>query len=220
MAARGRKSREWGDEHWTRRAKADGMRARSAYKLEQLQSRFRLLRPGMAVLDLGAAPGGFAQVAAKHCGPKGMVLAIDLQPIAPISGVESMELDLCSPQAPDRILDHLRGHGGRAFDLVLSDMAPPLSGIADADQAAAERMWQACLGIARTPGVLVQGGALVCKTFAGSALTDFDLDLRRSFAKVRMHRNPVTRAASKELYAVAQGFRATAPDRPQGQGEI
>ena len=191
-------------------AKREGFRSRAAYKLSEIDDRFRFLKPGRRVLDLGAAPGGWSQVAAERVRSvdgqgerKGQVVAIDLLPMEPIAGVESIELDFMDDAAPARLKAMLRG--GRA-DVVLSDMAAPGTGHARTDHLRIIGLAEAAAEFACE--VLEEGGTFVCKVLQGGAERGLLDRLKRAFAAVRHVKPPASRAESAEMYVVATGFRA------------
>ncbi len=186
-----------------RKAKREGYRSRAAYKLLEINQRFRLIRDGHSVVDLGAAPGGWLQVAAELAGPKGRVLGFDLQPIQPVGGgsVRAYELDVLAQDAAERIGGLLDG----PVDCVLSDMAPRLSGIRDADhQRALELARKAC---AIAMAVLKPRGALLFKTFTGAGVEGLAKEMSGRFQSVQRVRAEATRKGSSEFYVVAKGFR-------------
>ena len=186
-----------------RKAKREGYRSRAAYKLLEINQRFRLIRAGHAVVDLGAAPGGWLQVAAELVGPKGRVLGFDLQSIQPLSGrnVQAYELDLLTEDAAERITDLLGG----ASDCVLSDMAPRLSGIRDADHQRALDLARKAYEIARA--VLKPRGAFLFKTFTGAGVEALVEEMSGRFQTVQRVRSGATRKGSSEIYVVARGFQ-------------
>ena len=181
------------------RAKAAGLRSRAAFKLIELDEKFKLLRPGLGVVDLGAAPGGWTQVAVQKGAAR--VVAIDLLPIDPIPGATILQGDFLSDDAPDRVRAAL---GGPA-DLVLSDMAANTTGHAATDHLRIMGLAEAALDFAVT--VLAPGGACVCKLFQGAGERAFQDMLKQRFAKVRHAKPPASRRDSAETYVVAQGFR-------------
>ncbi|HEX2385934.1 MAG TPA: RlmE family RNA methyltransferase [Candidatus Binatia bacterium] len=186
-----------------RKAKQEGYRSRAAYKLKELARRFRLIKPGDRVLDLGAAPGGWLQVAAELAGPKGKIVAIDLQPIAPLGGanVVVLQADATTAESKAKVKEAL---GGSA-DCVLSDLAPRLSGIRDADISRSLELVRMAHGVARE--LLGPGGSFVAKTFAADELRDFFAELKRDFASVERTRPEATRKGSSEIYFCARGFK-------------
>lgn len=189
-----------------RKAKQEGYRSRAAYKLKELARRFRLIKPGDRVLDLGAAPGGWLQVAAELAGPKGRIVAIDLQPIAPLGGANVVVLqgDATTAESKAKVKEALRG----GADCVLSDLAPRLSGIRDADISRSLELVRMAHGVARE--LLGPGGSFVAKTFAADELRDFFAELKRDFASVERTRPEATRKGSSEIYFCARGFKGGA----------
>jgi len=187
-----------------RQAKAEGFRARSAYKLIELDRRFRLLRPGAAVVDIGAWPGGWMQVAAERVGSLGRVVGIDLVPVDPLPEAHASTLvgDVSDPSVLAAVLDQL----GRRADVVLSDAAPKLSGVRARDEAACESLGGAVLDAVRQ--LLAKGGVLVMKTFMGSGHDELLRRLREQFEQVRLARPETSRQGSAECYLVAAGFHA------------
>jgi 23S rRNA (uridine2552-2'-O)-methyltransferase len=185
------------------RAKRDGYRSRAAYKLIELDDRFRLLRPGGRVVDLGAAPGGWSQVAAARTKAplKGKVVAIDLLAVLLVPGTIALEMDFLAPEAPAALAAALAGPA----DLVLSDMAAPATGHGATDHVRIVALAESAYDFAR--GVLVEGGAFVAKVYQGGTEGELLKALRRDFATVRHAKPPASRAESAEVYVVAQGFR-------------
>ena len=189
-----------------RKAKREGYRSRAAYKLLEINQRFRVIRAGHVVVDLGAAPGGWLQVAAELAGPRGRVLGFDLQPIQPLSGrqAQGFELDVMAQDAAERIDALAEG----AVDCVLSDMAPRLSGIRDADRRRALELVRKALEIARS--ILKPGGAFLFKTFTGTDVEPLLKEMSECFQTVQRVRSGATRKGSSEVYVVARGFRGVA----------
>jgi 23S rRNA (uridine2552-2'-O)-methyltransferase len=186
-------------------ARRAGYRSRAAYKLEEIDDRFHLLKPGGRVVDLGAAPGGWAQVAArrvKSAEGRGQVVAIDLLPMEPVTGVEAIQLDFMDAAAPGRLKAMLRD--GRA-DVVLSDMAAQGTGHARTDHLRIVGLAEAAAEFACE--VLEPGGAFVCKVFHGGSERSLLQRLKRAFATVKHVKPPASRAESAEMYVVATGFR-------------
>jgi 23S rRNA (uridine2552-2'-O)-methyltransferase len=181
------------------RAKDAGYRSRAAFKLAELDQRFRLLKPGTRVVDLGAAPGGWTQLAVQR--GAAMVVAIDLAPIDPIAGATILQGDFLADDAPDRIKAALQGPA----DLVLSDMAANTTGHAATDHLRIMALAEAALAFA--VAVLAPGGAFVCKLFQGGGQAAFQAQLKQRFAQVRNAKPPASRKDSSETYVVAQGFR-------------
>jgi 23S rRNA (uridine2552-2'-O)-methyltransferase len=186
-------------------AKRAGYRSRAAYKLAEIDARFSVLAPGKRVVDLGAAPGGWAQVAAERVHSaegRGQVVAIDLLPMEPVAGVESIELDFMDPAAPGRLKAMLRG--GKA-DAVLSDMAAQGTGHARTDHLRIVGLAEAAAEFACE--VLERGGAFVCKVYQGGSERELLGLLKRAFATVKHVKPPASRAESAEMYVVALHFR-------------
>lgn len=199
-------SRQWLQRHlndpYVAAAQEEGYRSRAAFKLLQLNDKFQLLRPGMRVLDLGAAPGGWTQVASKLIGEKGSKLvALDILPMEPMPGVAILEMDFLADDAPDK----LKALMGGPADLVLSDMSPNTTGHPGTDHIRIMALAEMAAHFA--VDILAPGGAFVCKFFQGGAEKDtLDL-LKRHFAKTRHAKPAASRAESSETYLVAQGFR-------------
>jgi len=201
------------DRFW-RKAKKEGLRARSAFKLDEIQRRFHVLRAGARVLDLGAAPGGWCQVAARAVGPKGFVLGIDLEPISRLPfPVETWVADAFSPG----LLARLRTQGRAPYDAVLSDLAPKTSGIRSSDEARSLELAERALGLSLE--VLKRSGVFVVKVFMGG---DFESFLRRSraaFLDVRVVRPEASVArGSKEVYLVCRGPQPLEESAPEPDG--
>jgi 23S rRNA (uridine2552-2'-O)-methyltransferase len=181
-----------------------GYRSRAAFKLLQLDERFHLLAPGRRVVDLGCAPGGWAQVTAQLVGPQGKVVGIDLNPTDPVPGATILEGDFRDAAMADRIRDALGG----AADLVLSDMAAPATGHAATDHLRIVALAEDAFAFAET--ILKPGGAFVAKVFQGGAEGALLAALKRAFAEVRHAKPAASRAESAETYVVAKGFRGGA----------
>ena len=186
---------------YVQRAARAGYRSRAAFKLLQVDARDRLLRPGIRVLDLGAAPGGWSQVAAQRVGSAGRVVAADLVPMDPIRGVHVIQGDLRDAVLRARIEEALCGKA----DLVLSDMAPKLSGVASADEARAQELVDTALALSAE--LLKPEGALLVKMFHGSGLEAVIQRMRAVFAKVDMRKPPASRSGSSEVYALCRGLK-------------
>lgn len=187
---------------YVREAQRRGYRSRAAFKLLELAERDRLFRPGMTVVDLGAAPGSWSQVLHERLGPKARIVAIDLLPMAPVAGVDFVQADF----ADDEGLAALERSVGRSrVDLVLSDMSPNLSGIDSADQARSIHLAELALDFARRH--LGPGGAMVVKVFQGSGLAEYQRAVRRHFGKVYLRKPKASRDKSREHYVVAKECR-------------
>jgi len=189
------------------KAKREGYRSRAAYKLLELEQRFHLLKPGMAVIDLGAAPGGWTQVAVKRTradaadGVRGKVVALDILPMDPVPGAQVLHLDFLADDAPAAIREAL---GGGA-DVVLSDMAPPASGQRETDHLRIMALVEAAAAFAAE--VLKPGGAFVAKVWQGGTEAGLLAQLKRDYASVKHAKPPASRPESAEVYVVATGFR-------------
>jgi 23S rRNA (uridine2552-2'-O)-methyltransferase len=185
------------------RAKRDGLRSRSAYKLMEIDDKHRFLKSGARVVDLGAAPGGWSQVTAKRIGAsgRGRVVAIDLLEMSPLTGVDFTRLDFLDPQAPDRIKAML---GGEA-DVVMSDMAANATGHRPTDHLKIMALAETAAEFARE--VLAPGGTFLCKVLQGGTETALLAQLKRDYSSVKHVKPAASRADSAELYLLATGFR-------------
>jgi len=186
---------------YVRAAKERGFRSRAAFKLIEMDERLKLLKRGMRVVDLGAAPGGWTQVAVEKVGPRGEVVALDILPMEPVAGATVLQGDFQEQEVEERVLAAM---GGRA-DLVLSDMAPNTTGHQATDHLRIMALAELALAFARR--VLAPGGAFVAKVFQGGTEKDMLAALKRDFAVVRHLKPPASRKDSAELYVVATGFR-------------
>ena len=206
MAARSKSSQRWLKEHFAdpfvKKAQAEGMRSRAAYKLEELIERDRLLKPGMVVVDLGAAPGGWSQVLRRDLGDRGRVLALDILDMPSIAGVEFVHGDFREPEALSRLQALL---GGVRADLVLSDMAPNMTGVDTVDQARA--MYLAELARDFAGEYLKLGGNFLIKLFQGEGFDDYVRDLRRGYTRLVIRKPAASRRRSNEVYGLATGKR-------------
>ncbi|HEU0117954.1 MAG TPA: RlmE family RNA methyltransferase [Alphaproteobacteria bacterium] len=204
-ARRTESSRQWLQRHlndpYVAAAKDAGYRARSAFKLLQLDEQFHLLKPGMRVVDLGAAPGGWSQVALPKIGKKGKLVALDILPMDPLPGVHIIEMDFLADDAPDKLKAALDGQA----DVVLSDLAPNTTGHPKTDHIRIMAMTELAAHFAME--VLSPGGAFVCKFFQGGAEKTILDQLKKSFTKVKHAKPAASRAESSETYLVATSFR-------------
>jgi len=189
-------------DRYFKKAKNEGYRSRAAYKLLELQQRYRILRPGDAVVDLGAAPGGWLQVAAKIVGPKGKIVGVDLQAIEPFPK-SPIEL-ICGDINDDAIQQKIKQHLGDRADGVISDMAPKLSGIRDADMARCLELNRMALNLAAE--LLRRGGILLIKSFISGDLQAFTAEIKQQFTEVQRTKPDATRQGSSEFYFLAKGF--------------
>jgi len=199
-------SRAWVHDHlndpWVQRAQAEGYRARAAYKLIEIDERDHLLRSGALVVDLGAAPGSWCQVAVKRCGPKGKVFALDLLPMEAVAGVDFLLGDF----SEDAVLEELeRRLEGARVDLVMSDMAPNLSGVATVDQARSIHLCELALDFAARH--LKPGGQFVVKVFQGEGFMEFRRQMEAAFSSVQVRKPKASRDRSAEVYLLAKGLR-------------
>lgn len=206
--AKGRKlsSKRWLERQlsdpYVAEAKRLGYRSRAAFKLEQMDDKYHFLKRGGRIVDLGAAPGGWVQVAVQRIGPDGIVVGIDLQEIEPIPGASLLRGDFLEADAPERLKRALEGG---AADVVLSDMAAPSTGHARTDHLRIMALAEAALHFALE--VLAPGGAFVAKVLQGGSERDLLAALRRNFAKVAHVKPAASRKESAELYVVATGYR-------------
>lgn len=202
--ARSKSSRRWLKEHFedefVKRAQREGYRSRAVFKLDEIQHKDHIFRPGMAVVDLGAAPGGWSQYAARLTGRKGSVVAMDILPMEPLPGVEFVQGDFRDDPVLERLLALLRG---REIDLVMSDIAPNISGMDAVDQPRA--MYLAELAVDFADSVLRPGGDLLVKLFQGEGFDALLKDLRGRYETVVMRKPRASRARSREVYALARG---------------
>mgnify|MGYP000638532065 CR=1 FL=1 len=200
--SRSKSSREWlkrqHNDDYVKRAVAEGYRSRAAYKLQEINSRDKLFRPGMTVVDLGAAPGGWSQVACQLVG-KGNVVAIDLLPIDPLDGVDIIIGDFREAEIQQEVIKRL---AQRKVDLVISDMAPNFSGIRDIDLPRAVYLVEIAFEFAQE--VLVPGGSLLVKIFQGEGFTECLQMLKGSFKTVVVRKPKASRSESREVYIIAR----------------
>ena len=187
---------------YVRRARAHGYRSRAAFKLIEIDAKDRLFAPGQAVVDLGAAPGSWSQVAAEKATARGLVVAVDVLAMAPLAGVTFVHGDF-GEEAVLREVD--RALAGRAVDLVLSDMSPNLSGIAAADQARSTDLCELAVDFALTH--LAPGGSLLVKAFQGSGFPPLLARIRSGFERVASRKPGASRSRSREMYILARGRR-------------
>lgn len=204
--ARSRSSGRWLKEHfrdeYVQRAQREGWRSRGVFKLEEIDGEDRLLTPGMSVVDLGASPGGWSQLAAQRLKGRGHVVAIDILPMDPLDNVSFVQGDFRESASMARLSQVL---AGRPVDLVMSDMAPNMSGVKAVDQPRA--MYLAELAVDFAKVVLAPGGGLLLKVFQGEGFDAMMSDLRRSFASVASRKPKASRSRSRELYLLARNYR-------------
>jgi 23S rRNA (uridine2552-2'-O)-methyltransferase len=206
LTRRSKSSGRWLQEHhsdpFVQRARAEGWRSRAVYKLEEIDKKEKLLFPGALVLDLGAAPGAWSQYAVRRVGPKGRVVASDILPMEGITGVEFVQGDFREEPVFNQIVGLVPE---REVDLVLSDMAPNLSGMDAIDQPRSMYLVELALDISER--VLKPDGATLIKVFQGAGFQELVAAARRKFAKVKLCKPEASRARSPELYLLAKGFR-------------
>jgi 23S rRNA (uridine2552-2'-O)-methyltransferase len=198
-------SRRWLDRHFNdefvKKAQKEGYRSRAVYKLLEIQEKDRMIKPGQVVVDLGAAPGGWSQVAEKIVGDRGRVVALDILPMDSIAGVDFIQGDFREEEPLQQLRDLL---GGQPVDLVISDMAPNVSGMNAVDQPRAMYLCELALEFARE--VLQPGGSMVVKVFQGEGFDEYIRDMRSSFGKVVTRKPKASRPRSREVYLVAGNY--------------
>jgi 23S rRNA (uridine2552-2'-O)-methyltransferase len=206
VARRSKSSGRWLQEHfkdpYVKRAQSEGWRSRAVFKLEEIDRKAKLLKPGMVCLDLGAAPGAWSQYAARRVAPKGRVIASDILTMPEIAGVTFVEGDFRDEAVFARVLELLPARG---VDVVLSDMAPNMSGVDAIDQPRA--MYLAELALDMASRVLKPRGDALIKVFQGSGFQEFVTTSRSQFASVKLVKPEASRARSPELYLLAKGYR-------------
>ncbi len=204
--ARSKSSKAWLREHhgdeYVQRSRDEGYRSRATYKLAEIQQKDRLLRRGQTVLDLGAAPGGWSEFAAREVGDSGRVLALDLLPMPAIAGVDFLQGDFSETDTYERLIAML---GESRADLVLSDMAPNMSGVASVDQPRSMQLAELALDLATE--FLAEDGAFVVKLFQGEDFDALLARLKREFRSVKLRKPDASRSRSKEIYAVCRGLK-------------
>jgi 23S rRNA (uridine2552-2'-O)-methyltransferase len=204
--ARSKSSNDWIDEHendkWVKQSRIDGYRCRASYKLIELNDKDKLIRPGSTVVDLGSAPGGWSQVAAKLVGDHGRVVSSDILPMNSIAGVDFVQGDFTEESVLNEILDLMNG---AQADLVISDMAPNMSGVSAVDQPGAMYLVELALDLATQ--TLKPGGDFVAKVFQGEGFDEYFKSLRTHFSKVITRKPESSRPRSREVYLVGKGFK-------------
>jgi len=205
--ARSKTSAGWLKEHvddiWVQKAQQDGYRTRASYKLLELDEKDQLIKPGMTVIDLGSAPGGWSQVVTRCLKGNGTIIASDILPMDPIEDVNFIQGDFTEESVFDELMAVV---GGRPVDLVISDMAPNMSGVASIDQPGAMYLVELALDMASQ--VLRPNGQFVAKVFQGEGFDQYLDDVRTSFNKVLIRKPKASRPRSREVYVVGKGFRA------------
>ncbi len=205
--ARSKTSADWLKEHvddiYVQKAQQDGYRTRASYKLIELDEKDQLIKPGMTIIDLGSAPGGWSQVVGRKLNGKGVVIASDILPMDPIADVEFIQGDFTEEAVFNELMAIV---DGRPVDLVISDMAPNMSGVASIDQPGSMYLVELALDMARQ--VLRPNGQFVAKVFQGDGFDEYIKDVRQSFTKVLIRKPKASRPRSREVYVVGKGFRA------------
>lgn len=204
--ARSKSSKKWLTEHfddpYVKQAQKLGLRSRSAFKLMEINEKHGLIRPGSCIVDLGCAPGGWCQVAAGMVGARGRVIGLDVLDMEPLNGVEFIQGDFTQDVAMEQLLQLL---GGQRLDLVLSDMAPNMSGMAVTDQTKA--MYLAELALDFVQSYLKPGGDFLVKVFHGEGFDAYVREARRVFTKVTVRKPDASRSRSREVYLLARGHK-------------
>jgi 23S rRNA (uridine2552-2'-O)-methyltransferase len=206
MPPRSKSSHQWLKEHfedpYVKQSWADGYRSRAAYKLLEIQKKDRILKPGMKVVDLGAAPGSWAQIAANCIGKNGLLIGLDLLPIDPMPNATFLQGDFKDEVIYQQLTDLLKQE---KVDVILSDMAPNMSGNREVDQAQAMYLIELAVDFAKQN--LKPGGSLLMKVFSGAGFDQLVKDLRSQYTKVVIRKPDASRSRSRELYLLAMGYR-------------
>jgi len=204
--ARSKTSNTWLTEHFNdefvKRAQKEGYRSRAVYKLIEMDDKDRLLKKGMAVVDLGAAPGGWSELLSKRVGDSGRIFALDILPMDAVPDVAFIEGDFTEQAVYDELMEALEG---KWVDLVISDMAPNISGTKAIDQP--KMMYLAELALEFAVSVLKPGGTFVTKVFTGEGIDEYKKELRQHFAKIIVRKPKASRARSSEIYLMAKQFK-------------
>ncbi len=209
--AKSKSSKSWLKEHfddeYVRRSQQDGYRSRAIYKLIEIDKKDRLVKPGMTIIDLGAAPGGWSEYCVKKLGKNGTMVALDILPMEPIDGVTIIQGDFREDAVFDELMSVMNdaGKDQQKADLVISDMAPNISGMGSVDMPRAYYLCDLALDLARQ--VLKPGGGMLVKLFQGEGFEAYNKELKSSFSKVIMRKPKASRARSREIYALATGFQ-------------
>lgn len=204
--ARSKSSKQWLREHfdddYVRRSQGEGYRSRASYKLLEMQTKDGLIRPGMTVVDLGAAPGGWSQVAAELVGDEGRVVASDILPMDSIAGVDFVQGDFTDDLVYERLLSVI---GEPGADLVISDMAPNITGMSEIDQPRSLGLAELALELAKT--ILKPGAYFLVKLFHGAGYPEYHREMQASFDSVKTRKPKASRARSREVYLLGSGFQ-------------
>jgi len=207
MAKRGGSSQQWLQRHvadeYVKRAQADGYRSRAAYKLLEINDRDHLLHSGQVVVDLGATPGGWCQVAVKKVGGKGQVFGLDILPMSSIAGVNFIQGDFREDEVMEELLSALEN---QPVDLVLSDMAPNITGLKAVDQSKSMYLTELALDFSRQ--TLKPGGDFLVKTFQGEGFDEYSREMKKCFTKVVVRKPKASRPQSREVYLLGRGYKA------------
>lgn len=203
--AKSKSSKGWLKEHfndeYVKRSQDEGVRSRAVYKLEEIDSKDKLLKPGITMVDLGAAPGGWSEYAAKKVGVKGKIIATDILTMDYLDGVEFIQGDFREDAVLEQILAAMDNSHA---DLVISDMAPNISGVGAIDQPASMYLVELALDLARQ--ILKPGGNFLVKVFQGEGFDQYKQDVKSSFKVLKIRKPKASRARSREVYILAQGF--------------
>jgi len=204
--ARSKTSNKWLTEHFSdefvKKAQKEGYRSRAIYKLIEMDDKDKLLKPGMTVVDLGAAPGGWCELLSKRVGDSGRIIALDILPMDALGDVTFIQGDFTEQAVYDELMQEL---DGKWVDLVISDMAPNLSGMKAVDQP--KMMYLAELALEFATSVLKPGGAFLTKVFTGEGIDEYKKELRQHFAKIIVRKPKASRARSSEIYLLAKQFK-------------
>jgi len=204
--ASSKSSKKWLQERardkYVKKSKQAGFRSRASFKLLEIQEKDRFIQPGMIVVDLGSAPGGWSQAAKILVGDKGSVLATDILPMAPISGVKFIQGDFTEDAVFEDLIERV---GGESVDLVISDMAPNITGIRAIDQAGSMHLAELALDFARS--ILREGAYFLVKVFEGEGIGEFKRVLANEFEKVKVRKPKASRSRSREVYLLAEKYR-------------
>jgi len=199
-------SKKWLEERardkYVKKSKQAGFRSRASFKLLEIQEKDRFIQPGMIVVDLGSAPGGWSQAAKILVGDKGSVLATDILPMAPISGVKFIQGDFTEDAVFEDLIERV---GGESVDLVISDMAPNITGIRAIDQPGSMHLAELALDFARS--ILREGAYFLVKVFEGEGIGEFKQVLASEFEKVKVRKPKASRSRSREVYLLAEKYR-------------
>ena len=204
--ANSKSSNKWLEERardkYVKKSKKAGFRSRASFKLLEIQEKDRFIKPGMIVVDLGCAPGGWSQAAKSLVGDKGSVLATDILPMAPISGVKFIQGDFTDDAVLDDLIEKVQGE---SVDLVISDMAPNITGIREIDQPGSMHLAELALDFARS--ILREGAYFLVKVFEGEGIGEFKQVLSTEFEKVKVRKPKASRSRSREMYLLAEKYR-------------